>query len=64
MMSALSHEAFKRVISRNQITQVVVSPLDIPSAIAKSVPKETSLVDEIGKTRMLRAAHSGNLTAA
>jgi Beta-ketoacyl synthase, C-terminal domain len=51
-------QAIKRVISRNEITQVVISPLDIPSAIAKGMPKETNLVDEIGKATTLRAARS------
>jgi acyl carrier protein len=51
-------EAFKRVISRKEISQVVVSPLDIPSVIAKWMPKETNLVEEIGKAQPLRAAHS------
>jgi polyketide synthase PksJ len=50
-------EAFKRVISRKEITQVVVSPMDIPSVIAKWMPKETNLVEEIGKAQPLRASH-------
>lgn len=50
-------EAFKRVLSRNEITQVVVSPMDIPSVIAKWMPKETNLVETIGKAQLLRAAH-------
>jgi acyl carrier protein len=50
-------EAFKRVMAHDEITQVIVSPLDVPSVIAKWSPKDSTLVEEIGKAQLLRPAH-------
>ena len=51
-------EAFKRVMAHDDITQVIVSPLDVPSVIAKWSPKDSNLVEEIGKAQLLKPAHA------
>jgi acyl transferase domain-containing protein/acyl carrier protein len=51
-------EAFRLLMAHGDLTQVIVSPLDVPSIIAKWSPKGSNLVEEIGKAQLLKPAHA------
>jgi acyl carrier protein len=51
-------EAFRLLMGHGDLTQVIVSPLDVPSIIAKWSPKGSNLVEEIGKAQLLKPSHA------